>query len=300
MIPSLFIIVILLIGYLVYDFAVFKPKYEHKSKWGESGKELPVEWKTILLQKVSFYNSLEAEDKKHFEYKIQDFLANCRITGIDTSIDTTDVLLVASSAVIPIFGFNGWKYHNLYEVLVYPTTFNEKFETDGSDRQILGMVGTGYMEGKMILSKQALHLGFSNETDKKNTAIHEFVHLIDKADGAVDGIPKLLLEKQYAMPWFELINKKISEIYENTSDINPYGGTNQAEFFSVISEYFFERPQLLEKKHPELYILLERIFDQQMVSRNLNKEKLMIGRNSPCPCNSGVKFKKCCGKLHYS
>lgn len=23
-----------------------------------------------------------------------------------------------------------------------------------------------------------------------------------------------------------------------------------------------------------------------------------IGRNSPCPCNSGLKFKKCCGVNH--
>ncbi len=76
------------------------------------------------------------------------------------------------------------------------------------------MVGTGYTEGKMILSKQALHHEFRNETDKKNTAIHEFVHLIDKADGNTDGIPALLLEKQYTLPWIDLIQKKIEEIFD--------------------------------------------------------------------------------------
>lgn len=50
------------------------------------------------------------------------------------------------------------------------------------------------------------------------------------------------MEKQYSIPWIDLINKKIDEIYEGESDINPYGGTNRAEFFSVASEYFFERP----------------------------------------------------------
>ena len=152
----------------------------------------------------------------------------------------------------------------------------------------------------MILSKPALKHGFKNESDKMNTAIHEFVHLIDTTDGSVDGIPSLLLEKQYTIPWIDLINKKIDEIYNNKSDINPYGGTNNAEFFSVVSEYFFERPKLLAKKHPELYALLEEIFKQEMRSKKLTKTIKKISRNSPCPCNSGIKFKKCCGRLHYN
>jgi Mlc titration factor MtfA (ptsG expression regulator) len=87
----------------------------------------------------------------------------------------------------------------------------------------------------------------------------------------------------------------MDEIYEGESDINPYGGTNQAEFFSVASEYFFERPKLLQKKHPELYDHLEKFFRQDMASRNLSKPIVPIERNSPCPCGSGVKYKKCCG-----
>jgi hypothetical protein len=146
--------------------------------------------------------------------------------------------------------------------------FNEKFETEGEERRVSGMVGNGPMEGVMILSQKALRLGFQNETDKKNTAIHEFVHLIDKVDGTVDGIPALLMEKQYAIPWLDFISKKIEEIHEGKSDINPYGGTNRAEFFSVVSEYFFERPKLLKRKHPELYKLLEGIFKQDMSKRN--------------------------------
>lgn len=269
-------------------------------KWKTPHTDFPPDWRTILAEKVSFYNALSREEKNHFEYKVQEFLMNYRITGIETEIDTTDKLLVASSAIIPIFAFPDWKYTNLYEVLLYPATFNNKFETKCQNRNILGMVGTGYMEGKMILSKAALHRGFQNETDKVNTAIHEFVHLVDKMDGSIDGIPSLLLEKQYSIPWIDLIKTKIDEIYENHSDINPYGATNRQEFFAVASEYFFERPKLLSGRHPKLYEMLERIFSQEMRSRNLNRNKMSIGRNSPCPCGSGLKFKRCCGKMHYS
>jgi Mlc titration factor MtfA (ptsG expression regulator) len=258
------------------------------------------EWRTFLMKEVNFYNALTNQEKEQFEYKVQEFLLNCRITGIQTTIDDYDKLLVAASAVIPIFAFKNWKYINLDEVLIYPNTFNQHFETQGQNRSILGMVGTGYMKGKMILTKQALEIGFKNETDKKNTAIHEFVHLIDMADGVTDGLPSVLLGKQYVLPWLDMINKKIDEIFEGKSDINPYGSTNRAEFFSVVSEYFFERPKLLEKNHPKLYDLLEKIFNQDMSEKTLKKNISRIGRNSPCPCNSGKKFKKCCGNIHYS
>jgi len=266
-----------------------------KKKWKLPITEFPPKWRIILLEKVRFYNNLNIEEKELFEYEIQEFLLNCRITGIKTSINDEDRLLIASSAVIPIFSFPEWKYFNLNEVLVYSGRFNENFETEGSNRKILGMVGTGYMEGKMILSKTAIHQGFMNEVDRKNTAIHEFVHLIDKSDGAVDGVPELLLEKQYVIPWLDLIQKKIDEINDNKSDINPYGATKNVEFFAVISEYFFEHPTLLQKKHPKIYEYMVKIFAQKMTDRVLiGRSK--ISRNSPCPCGSGNKFKHCCGK----
>ena len=266
------------------------------NNWKQPTSKFPNSWRKILFENVSFYNKLSDEDKKLFEYKIQEFLLNIKITGVHIDVDETDRILVSASAIIPIFAFPEWQYFNLNEVLIYPSLFNETFSIEGEGRSIAGMVGTGYMEGKMILSKQALHHGFRNETDKKNTAIHEFVHLIDKADGTIDGIPSLLLEKQYTIPWLDLIQKKIEAIYDGRSDINPYGATNKTEFFAVISEYFFERPKLLKQKHPELYKLLESIFDQKMakkLNKTINHE---INRNDPCPCGSGKKYKHCCGK----
>ena len=263
------------------------------------GEFLP-EWRIILVEKVAFYNGLSAEDKTWFESDILHFLSHVRVTGIDVKIDDTDKILVAASAVIPIFAFKEWRYNNITEVLLYPSSFNEKFETAREDRRILGMVGEGPMNGTMILSKPALHQGFLNETDKNNTAIHEFVHLIDKTDGAIDGIPENLLGKQYVLPWVNLIGKKIEEINKGKSDINPYGATSQTEFFAVASEYFFERPQLLKTKHPELYDLMEHIFKNDMSAMKLARQKNRIGRNDPCPCNKGEKFKNCCGAVHYS
>lgn len=251
------LISLLFIGILILLVSLVEKNYA----WKKPDQSFPTEWRTILSQKVHFYQYLNQKDKKTFEYEVQEFLLNCRITGIETEVTVTDRLLVAASAVIPIFHFPEWRYTNLSEVLLYKGTFNRDFQTEGEERSILGMVGYGFMNGQMILSRPALHLGFANETDKKNTAFHEFVHLLDKADGTVDGIPERLLEKQYVLPWLHLMEKKIEEIYEGRSDINPYGGTNKSEFYAVVAEYFFERPELLKKKHPELYEMLARIFN---------------------------------------
>ncbi|MBL4585562.1 MAG: zinc-dependent peptidase, partial [Flavobacteriales bacterium] len=97
-------------------------------------EEFPTKWRVILIQKVAFYNSLSEDEKKRFENRIQQFLLNYKITGVDVEIDIVDKILVASSAVILTFGFPNWSYTTLDEVLIYPNAFNAKFETAGPDR----------------------------------------------------------------------------------------------------------------------------------------------------------------------
>lgn len=216
----------------------------------------------LLIKNVAYYQNLNEENQLKFVALLNDFLSYVRIEGVGITIDPLDKLLVACSAIIPVFGFGQWKYQNLSSVLLYPDTFNKDFQFEGGDRNILGMVGTGYMNGQMILSRSALRQGFSISADKENTAIHEFVHLLDKSDGATDGIPENLMPHQYIIPWVKMIHQEISKIEKGKSDINPYAVTNEAEFFAVVSEYFFEKPTQFKEKHPELYQILRDTFSQ--------------------------------------
>ena len=217
---------------------------------------LPKNYKDLLSHNVSFYNKLNEENKVRFEEKIKDFLGYVHIEGINTTVDDLDKLLVASSAVIPVFGFANYRYYNVNNVLLYPGTFNQdEFLADGYEKNTLGMIGNGPMQRMMILSKPALHYGFI-EGEKHNTGIHEFVHLLDKEDGDVDGLPEALLNRNQNAEWIELVNKNIEAILIRQSDINPYGATNKAEFFSVASEYFFNNPELFKENHPKLYDLM--------------------------------------------
>jgi len=221
---------------------------------------VPLQLKKILEAEVPFYQQLDENKKITFEERAAHFLTQVKITGVKTIVEDADRVLIAASAIIPIFNFPGWEYRNLNEVLLYPDSFDHQFEQQGEGRNILGMVGSGALNQVMILSQFELRQAFSNKTGKNNTAIHEFVHLLDKTDGDIDGVPESLLDKKYIMPWLQLMRQKIQEINTDDSDINPYGATNEAEFFAVVSEYFFERPDLLKEKHPELFDLLQKIF----------------------------------------
>lgn len=255
----LYIITITLLLFIL--FYSLKQKKNTKIKRLEN-VAIPDHWHDLLIKNVFFYKKLSSDEQKIFCYKMFHFLDETNIESVHFELKELDTILVAASAVIPVFRFSNFTYFNLNTVLIYPDYFDKdlQFDEKSGHKNIGGLVGTGRFENQMILSKKALYHGFSNKTDKGNTAIHEFIHLIDKADGVIDGIPSVLLEKQYIIPWLQLMHKKMEAINNDDSDIRNYGGTSEIEFLAVAGEYFFERPKLLKRKHPELYKMLEACF----------------------------------------
>ncbi len=244
------------IGFIVF-YAKRKPK--------PVTAPFPDFWAKILEQKVFFYKKLDPVGQTMFEIRVQRFLQAKRIIGVDTEIDDTIKLLVAASAIIPTFAFPNFNYPNVNEVLIYPNAFNKNFETGvGADGNILGMVGNRFMKGVVIFSKPNLLQAFDGKAHNFNVGVHEFVHLIDGLDGAIDGVPSMLIENSFALPWLSEVRKEMKKIKQNESDINPYALTNEAEFLAVASEYFFDSPEKFERKHPELNAYMEKIFQQDI------------------------------------
>lgn len=218
------------------------------------------EGQAFLQKTVAFYQQLKPADQALFQKRIQHFLATTEIVGNQVEVTEQDRLLVAAGAIIPVWHFPNWQYFNLNTVYLVPGSFNEQSQFGQQDSRILGLVGTGHISGKMILSQPALHYGFSNSRDKRNLAIHEFAHLIDMMDGDPDGFPDRLHDYAYSMPWFALVDQEIQKIQARDSNIRDYAATNYMEFFAVSTEYFFERPELLKRKHPDVYQALHKFF----------------------------------------
>jgi hypothetical protein len=214
-----------------------------------------------LENHIAFYKRLDKSDRIIFEDRVGLFLSDIIITEIEKKVPEKDTCLyVASSAVIAYWGLPYWNYGDLTEVLVYPENYHPNGEIDPSGTHQGQIHHGGLMDTTMILSLRSLKQGFSNQTNKKNVGVHEFAHLIDKHDGEIDGFPHDMDEDDEAL-WVQLAEIEIEKIKKGKSDINPYAGTNYAEFFAVTVEYFKERPELFKKKHPKFYAILDDYFD---------------------------------------
>ncbi len=230
---------------------------------------LPDQWHRILSKRVRYYRELSEDRQVAFGHRVQGFLEAVEIVGAGIELKLTDRLLVAASAEIPLFGFPDWRYPNLDTVILHPGNFSTDFnpEAGAQDRTVLGLVGNRELSRTMVLSKPALHKGFGRHTHG-NVGIHEFTHLLDMSDGAVDGTPDYYLDKELVQPWQRLMHREMAAIREGKSDIDPYAATNEAEFLAVSSEYFFTQPEHVRRDHPELFEILSSVFRQNPVAHD--------------------------------
>ncbi len=244
----MFVLALIVTGILL----VFKPRRQPVF-------HLPENFRDILHDYVTYYTLLAEDEKNKFEQRLEKFLSGVKITGANAEVEDLDRILIGAAAIIPVFRIADWEYINLREVLLYPGNFNTDFEQHGTERTISGMVGTGHLQDVMILNKWELRQGFIN-TANRNTAIHEFVHLIDKMDGTLDGVPEILLDRKYVQYWKQLLQRTMNEIRSGISDIDHYGATSEVECFAVLSEYFFEQPEAFAHNHRELNEMMKKIF----------------------------------------
>jgi len=259
------------------------------------GQPFPAEWEQILRTHVKFFVALDEQQQERFRQLVKVFLDEVRITGIRTEVDDTTRVLVAASAVIPIFGFHDWEYRRLGEVLVYPSSFGDGYQTKGEPGEnTLGMVGLKHLSGVMILSRPDLLAGFDNPSIGQQVGIHEFAHLVEQEVGDGGLPPEVPVEA--VRQWVQYVARELSHPEANRSYLNDYAYTNEHEFFAVLAEYFFKTPELLRQKDPRLYEMLRDMFHQDPGSlfEMVPARRAGYGRHSPCPCESGKKYKDCC------
>ena len=68
-----------------------------------------------------------------------------------------------------------------------------------------------------------------------------------------------------------------------------------AEIMSICERHDWKVIIGLEPDKPEDISHVERLLNPTVFDKRVKREP-KIGRNDPCPCGSGLKYKKCCGK----
>jgi hypothetical protein len=221
----------------------------------------PAEWQKILHKRVPFYRQLtDPEARARFENDVRFFIAEQNIYGPrGEPVSDEDRLLVGASAAVLGHGLPDWEWPNLRDIVVYKKAFSEEYE-EGDREHIIGMV---HSQGPIIFSEKHLKHGFKGARDGVNVGLHELAHVMDMADGAADGVP-MGLDWMANAPWVEALAARLCKhcAHRHQRVLNTYAYTNEAEFFAVAVETFFERPKTLKRKDPELYALLADYFNQ--------------------------------------
>ena len=216
----------------------------------------PDRLREFLLERYDHYERMDAAWRKRFEDDVRLFLAETRITGIGVEVTEELRLLVAASAVSLSVGWPDYEWDQLTEVLLYPDDFDRDYAFGGDERS-----GETHPWGTVILSVPSLHESFEVPDDAYHVGIHEFAHLLDVDQTHFDGIPVGLTGAR-AREWVEVREKEMERLRHGRSAFDDYGAHDPVEFLGVAVEAFFEIPQLVRRRHREVYEILSEYFRQ--------------------------------------
>ena len=94
--------------------------------------------------------------------------------------------------------------------------------------------------------------------------------------------------QEYKKEGFEMFSAMIETIREKT--------ISTLFMIKIASEDDVDRQALEKRKRQQSEMRMSRGREAEQAQQPLKREGEKIGRNSPCPCGSGKKYKKCCGR----
>lgn len=245
-----------LLGALLLLLVSVRPSLRRRA-WVRAG--FPPRWREILEERVEFYRLLDAAARARFERDVLFFVREQRIYGAHgAEVDDETRVLVGASAAILGHGRPDFEWPRVRDIVVYPRTFDDEYRIERG--HISGMV---HAQGPIIFSKRDLEYGFKHPHDGQNVGLHELAHVMDFGSGYADGLP-LGVSWGAEAPWVELVADRLQALRARRyrGVLSSYAATDEAEFFAVAVEVFFERPRRMRERDPELYRQLAAYFRQ--------------------------------------
>ncbi len=231
-------------------------------------KAFPQQWRDILTERLPVYSVLQEQQRHKLEQLIHLFLDEKQFYGC-AGLVVNDVIKVciAAEACLLLLGQSGPIYPKLQAILVYPTGFLAKRDLHQEDGTVVAgehhLLGESWGNGRVILSWDDVEQGARDFTDGHNVVLHEFAHQLDSASGSANGAPPL--RSNSYQTWATVFSDNFEDLQTRVLHGRPtvmdgYGATNPAEFFAVATETFFEKPDQLLKKRPELFQELQQYY----------------------------------------
>lgn len=218
---------------------------------------LPPEAATWLNRYLPLYKRLDPAARARFDNDMKIVLDEWTYEGVDgVEVSREMKAGVAAGAALLLHGRPDWELPRRQTILFYPDRFDLDYLLDDQ----AAFDGMAHQQGPVILSSVALRQSWEDPEDGDNVVLHELAHLLDYENEFADGVPSLV-DPGSTVAWRDLVRKEMWRIRHRRSMLRGYGATNPAEFFAVAVENFFERPDLMARRHPELFAALKALFN---------------------------------------
>lgn len=189
------------------------------------------------------------------------------LSGGGLELTGTMKLVIALQACVLILNLGLDAYRPWHSIIVHP----DQFKTHEQYEDELGIVtidddarsGEAWPEGPVVLSWRDV---VSGTEDGINLVIHEFAHKLDMLDGDASGMPPLhpgmdrdAWQRDFTAAFASFGRRVVSG---RPTRLDPYAAEDPAEFFAVVSEVFFEEPELVQREFPRVYAHLAAFYRQ--------------------------------------
>lgn len=243
----------------------------------------PPAWEEILRNNVAHYPLLKDAERIHLRELLQVFLAEKSWEGAGGLILTDEICVtISAEACLLLLNIPHNFYENVETIIVYPSTVLPPEYKPGFFENVLEPLeaaqpidGQAFRHGEIILVwDAALHDSRHPELGY-NVVYHEFAHKLDLLDGVADGTPPLAGKSEYRK-WVKTCSRAYLRLCREVDQgkktfLDPYGSVNEAEFFAVATEHFFDQPLEMRKLLPDLYSVLAEYYRQDPARRENQK-----------------------------
>jgi Mlc titration factor MtfA (ptsG expression regulator) len=232
-------------------------------------------WQQVVAD-LPFLDGLSADELARLRALTQDFLADKEFSAAG-GLELSDEMCVsiAVQGCLPILELGLASYRGWRGVIVYPNEFviprqiADEFGVVHEYDEVAS--GEAWSGGPLLISWRDAQMA----GDGYNVVIHEFAHKLDMQNGDVDGMPALPAEiardewHAVMLAAYEDFCREVelAERRREDTEIDPYAAEHPAEFFAVLSEAFFETPEIVVARFPDLYALFSRYYRQDPLAR---------------------------------
>ncbi len=232
-------------------------------------------WEAVLHD-YPIFQGLSSVERARLRELATLFLHRKTLAGVQgLTLSTEMAVTVAAQACLPILELGIEYYDGWVEVVIYPAAFrvtrDRQDEAGLVSQEEQALSGESWLQGPVIFAWEEDADDLTHTHAGRNVVIHELAHKLDMLNGSANGMPPLHPEMD-RQRWSEVFSHAFESLKQRLSHhhpppINPYAATAPAEFFAVVSEYFFADPPTLNHHYPALYEQLTLFYRQSPLDR---------------------------------